>query len=616
MSLLFREKKPWRVTWRLVVLAIVSVLCLLSLSTIPDVYERTISTSRNNTCETEGSHDMSWKNRKTLAHMVSNFRKMDYKQFKFVNYLGNRPIPTDIDELQSCKHIEHDAMLEHGNVTYPIRPNFKVFNEIIKNTNARIYKFLEGMAGDEPIESTFKNKWFMFGTTAEWLEQEQCYVAFSRLIISKGRNRAHPSVSLITAQAFDKDWNELYGKRIKYLDVETPEDFEKQLKAIDEKYNVEEDCYTNVEEGGVESNQEADTNSCIKNREERAMLAEEEKQELTDKYFRVYPTILDIPFKNKGNLDFMGPEDPKVIVRTNTDGKQEPLVAYNMNDKNYDRRLMFVILPHRKINPIVPLVDKTFSISGTQKNWTPFFHEGDASSDGSRGFVHVIQYMIPTTILRCSLDDGRCIFVFKANEIDSLKKVEFKDLRGGSSFIRVPQGIPELDGRKLWVGMIKSHIKKCGGATDFYRPHLVIMEEKDGKYNLLSLSSALHFDREVLGWDRETSFMVHVNVMSPNSISSWNIISHDHENDSYEDYMELSFSESDCTSYILTVRGVLDYILKILRDGSDAKFLDWNADDLAAKVGKPPKCVCSHLREHCDKYGAERVPDREIPWVS
>lgn len=80
--------------------------------------------------------------------------------------------------------------------------------------------------------------------------------------------------------------------------------------------------------------------------------------------------------------------------------------------------------------------------------------------------------------------------------------------------------------------------------------------------------------------------------------------------------MELSFSESDCTSYILTVRGVLDYILKILRDGSDAKFLDWNADDLAAKVGKPPKCVCSHLREHCDKYGAERVPDREIPWVS
>lgn len=92
--------------------------------------------------------------------------------------------------------------------------------------------------------------------------------------------------------------------------------------------------------------------------------------------------------------------------------------------------------------------------------------------------------------------------------------------------------------------------------------------------------------------------------MSPNSIVSWNVVSHDYENDSYEDYIEMSFSESDCKSYVLAVRGMLNYILQVLRDSSDAKYLDWDSNDLDIRVGTAPKCVISKLKEHCKEYGA------------
>lgn len=338
-------------------------------------------------------------------------------------------------------------------------------------------------------------------------------------------------------------------------------------------------------------------------------MAKEEKEELIAKYYRVYPTVLDIPFKATGNLDYMGPEDPKILIRRNHDGQQEPIVVYNMQDNNYEQRLMFVVLPHRKINPIVPLVDKEYKIGGTQKNWTPFIHEGDATSDGSRGFMHVVQHMSPTSILKCSLDNGKCKYIFDAAKIPSLKDVGVKELRGGSAFVKIPHGIPELDGRNLWIAMIKSHQGHCGISFKFYRPHLAIMEEKDGKFSMLSYSSALHFDRDVLSWDGNSTYAGYINIMSPNSIVSWNIISHNHENDTYEDYMELSFSESDYMSYVVTVRGVLDYILQVLRDGSDRKFLDWTSKDLATMVGTPPKCVRSNLKQHCSVYGNAHKED-------
>lgn len=127
------------------------------------------------------------------------------------------------------------------------------------------------------------------------------------------------------------------------------------------------------------------------------------------------------------------------------------------------------------------------------------------------------------------------------------------------------------------------------------------MEETDGKFNILSYSSAIHFDREVLSWDMHSSAMYHVNIMSPNSIASWHIVSHDHSK--YEDYMEISFSEADCKSSVIVVRGMLNYILQVL---GDSESVDWESKDLGLRLGTAPACVLTHLREHCEAYGKLR----------
>ncbi|KAJ9570801.1 Hypothetical protein J6898_00331 [Nakaseomyces glabratus] len=599
---------------KVLVLLVLTLVCFVSLESLRDVYQMTVvKLSDSGACKESCTHNTTtWKDKTTLAHMVRNYRNMEYTPFKFVNYLGNRNIPAGLKEADACNYISHESKLAYANVTKFIRPNFKVLSESVKKTDPRWHDFLKGIAGDKSIDDTLDKKWFMFGSSAEWLEEEQCYVVYSRLIISKEENREHPSISLVAAQAFDKDWKEIYGKRIKYIDVETPENLDEQFKAIEMKYNLTESCMPGKSAKTLPKNKDPqfdEQEHCLKQLEARFKMAKEEKEELIAKYYRVYPTVLDIPFKATGNLDYMGPEDPKILIRRNHDGQQEPIVVYNMQDNNYEQRLMFVVLPHRKINPIVPLVDKEYKIGGTQKNWTPFIHEGDATSDGSRGFMHVVQHMSPTSILKCSLDNGKCKYIFDAAKIPSLKDVGVKELRGGSAFVKIPHGIPELDGRNLWIAMIKSHQGHCGISFKFYRPHLAIMEEKDGKFSMLSYSSALHFDRDVLSWDGNSTYAGYINIMSPNSIVSWNIISHNHENDTYEDYMELSFSESDYMSYVVTVRGVLDYILQVLRDGSDRKFLDWTSKDLATMVGTPPKCVRSNLKQHCSVYGNAHKED-------
>ena len=248
----------------------------------------------------------------------------------------------------------------------------------------------------------------------------------------------------------------------------------------------------------------------------------------------------------------------------------------------------------------MPLVDEEFTITRIQKNWSPFIMDGDSVKGGSRGFVHIIQHIVPTTVLKCSLDDGKCSFVFKASAIEGSQSIESRDIRGGTAFIRLPQGIPEFSGRNIWIGVIKVHIKDCGGTSQFYRPHLALMEERNGEYSFLSISSAIHFNRDVLGWDLESTSMFFVNIMSPNSIVSWNVVSHDQETDTYEDYMELSFSEADFNSHILTLKGVIDYVRQVLRDSDSTNQVSALEPHSSLAISK---CVCSHLREYCERYG-------------
>lgn len=233
---------------RLLVLVIASVLWLLILGRIPSMYRESPSLQRKVTDESK-TYDPLLAQQITLDQKIGNFRNKVFRTFEFVNFMGNQAIPSGFNQDEPCNY-NSKASLEYSNSTVPIIPNYTVFSESINHPKSRLYKFLQELTNGKPIDTTFAKKWFMFGSSAEWLEEEQCYVSYSRLIISDWDTRTRASVSLIAAQAFDKDWNELYNKRIKYVDIETPEDFDEQLKAINAKYNIVEECLGREEDGG------------------------------------------------------------------------------------------------------------------------------------------------------------------------------------------------------------------------------------------------------------------------------------------------------------------------------------------------------------------------------
>ena len=64
--------------------------------------------------------------------------------------------------------------------------------------------------------------------------------------------------------------------------------------------------------------------------------------------------------------------------------------------------------------------------------------------------------------------------------------------------------------------------------------------------------------------------------------------------------MELSFSEADFNSHILTLKGVIDYVRQVLRDSDSTNQVSALEPHSSLAISK---CVCSHLREYCEGYG-------------
>lgn len=505
-------------------------------------------------------------------------------------------------DLATCPDLAYISQVYHSKDKILLEDDLKECRRKLLETPSFLWTAVKDEEDEKDMteNEVVQKRWFQFGTSAVWLESEQCYLAYSRVIYSTIGVRSQPRVSLVRGQAFDKNWKEIKGKRIPYVDVPIPDDMEESLKKIDHELGIR-DC------SGLPSDSSAHDTCVVENAKNR-LVAQSRKERILSKYYMTYPAIVDIPFAPVG--EWKGPEDPHVILRK-ANGYEEPVIVFNIWDDELSRRIMVTHMPQRKIDPLLKMSILGREQRGVEKNWTPFFHKNLGESSMSRGFIHFIYSFSPLEILKCSLNDGFCELVFGAETLRIKEENRFGGFRGGTQFVSLPDVLPQIKGQQIWVGFPKQHIEGCGCADAFYRPMFSILVEHDGVYSQELLVPALGFNIDVLSWDLTDTYCDEKNVISPNSIAQWDVIRQDTHTKQYEDYLTLTLSESDINTRVVTLKGMLNYILGMYKEKELQEKFEIS-DEADVIIGQTLKCLKDSAFDYCKVYGADhKKPEEE-----
>ncbi|CAL9727693.1 hypothetical protein MOUN0_A03796 [Monosporozyma unispora] len=496
-----------------------------------------------------------------------------------------------------CNDLQHNGILRYQVNERKHQDDLIGARREILSWNNEISKKVQNKEEEKKMseEEIIDKHWFEFGHMSVWVESEQCYLTYSRIIYTVGAKNL-PEISLIRATAFDKDWNEIKDKRVPYLDIVRPDNLDEEIKYLDEQLGL-----NKCKEFENKPKLTSEYDDCMIKHNKHQLKNQRRKQEILDKYFLTYPTVLNFEFKTRPGLG--GPEDPHVIMRKNTDGSEEPIIVFNLDDGS--ERKIHSILPHRRMPTLVKfLLPDTKALKSTEKNWSPFLHpNADYNySELSRGYIHFVYSLSPIRILRCSLDDGSCTEEFSKETLGLSDNNNFDGLRGGTQFVPLPRGLPGVKGKNIWVSFGKTHTKNCGCGPKFYRPTLVVMIEEKGIYHLELVAPGIDFGIEPLNFGMSGTSCNGANVLTPNSIVSWYVASQDRSKHSFEDYLTITVSEADAVTKRVVVKGVLDYILNIYKTKHINEAFQVN-DETDAVIDSTRRCVKDYTFDVCKKYG-------------
>ncbi|KAK5961679.1 uncharacterized protein PWA37_001051 [Arxiozyma heterogenica] len=444
-----------------------------------------------------------------------------------------------------------------------------------------------------------EKRWFSFGTAAVWLKKEQCYVAYTRMIYSRHENRGSSYISVVVGQMFDKDWNEIKGRRIPFRDVKMPKEVKQLVQSLKRKLDISANC--DALGHGTDAYE-----NCATEINKNTFKIREQIDKLLDKYSIKYPTVVNIPFIMREHWN--GPEDPHVILRQDKDG-EEPVIIVNMNSHKDIK--VHAMMPHRKIDPCVMFDIEGYDMKGFEKNWSPFFvPERVQSSDNYPGYIHFVYDYSPLQIIRCSLLTGKCKMIFNAQTagLDNGKGY-FGIIRGGTQYVSLPNVLPQLENTHIWVGFAKSHVDNCGCGDRFYRPTLIVLVETDGVYHLELVTPNVDFGKPIMGWNLKDTSCSGYNVLSPSSISNWAILDQDPITKRFEDYMVVTFSEADAISGRVVIRGILNYILQVYNKKKVRETLLIDEETVTI-IQKASYCVAEKCKEECKRYGIDHPENK------
>lgn len=508
-------------------------------------------------------------------------------------YNENQKLNEDTySKIVECSDLMYNNTLEYYKFPTEMKIDFKAVRKTVltaNEPNAKEYTVADEKEMQE--DEIISKRWFSFGAAPVWLESEHCYVSYTRVIYSKYSDRGWPYISIVYAQAYDKDWNELYNKRIFFRDVKMPQEVKDEVKGL--KKELDSQRCNNVSKEGQEYQ------LCLANISSENAKLEERIEKIYDKYSIKYPTALKVPFDMEPIWN--GPEDPHVILKKDAEG-EEPIVIFNL--KVGKPKKMFAIMPHRKTNQLVEFALDNDKLRGTEKNWAPFFYPNTKfSGDNSIGFIYFIYDFNPIEIIRCSLLSGHCSFIFKATTLD-MERGDTHIFRGATQFVALPNLLPQVRDTNIWVGFVKEHIDRCGCSQKIYRPVLTVLVEKNGIYHFELITPNIDFNESVLSWGLKDYKCDDYNVLSPSSIANWFITSQDSSTKKFEDYLVLTISEADAVSKVTYIKGVLNYILGIYKDTDINETFELTSNSKEI-IEKTAQCVFDSGVNYCKKYGAQ-----------
>ena len=522
-------------------------------------------------------------------------------------------------------YLENYNEEEYSELNYPICSEKLAFPNEIKLTKqeylpADLQQFLDILINMKPYynmiekaKSYFisdlpeKKKWFRFAGSSIWLPQFKCHYMVSRYLYSPNGVANHAFASFLYIQLFDSDWKELPPNTT--LDIpfeQTPTD------SIFKFYKL--------------------------------------KQRYADFRNSTYPQILPIPFDYKLPTEtkkyYYGPEDPRILLRTNPLGFDEPLIVFNMKGLKLTKRVMYSYLPFS--NTLKLLKKRQEPFANIEKNWTPF--KSVAQPSRVQTTIHFIYSMIPLEVLACDIDSGLC---------DILQKPAKHDynyvggLRGGTQLVSLPLNetipseirtkLPIPKNRQVYIGWARTHLNNCGCGDSMYRPNFITLvedyDEVNDKYyyKIGDISGYFDFAAKIEPWskqvlDEEGNLYEKAeqcegrNVLIPNSIAYWDVesiqlagIEYHKQNFQemfsngkvpdfstneivFNDYMGVTLSSADRDVSIVHVKGLLNYILQLPSLIDDSLVV--NNEVTFQKKGHDLNVRCAMIasKEYCKSY--------------
>ncbi|RCK65099.1 Beta-mannosyltransferase 4 [Candida viswanathii] len=447
-----------------------------------------------------------------------------------------------------------------------------------------LYGFFEDRIPKILMKGHTRQHFYKFAGTSVWLEHHGVHLMVSRVIFTQTARKNDPQLSLLYAQVYDENWREL-------VDVEL--------------------VMPRTDPDGMRGY------GVVK-----------------------FPKFMPVPFyHNPDNTRsrWYGPEDTRLLLARNKYGEDEPVIVFNayhrqierITDKNSDDKVktrfefyrsMFVgwLWQYQlgKLNTdgfqnadtanISYIRVKELRISGqervpVEKNWTPFIDPSERNptiDNTGDNHIYLIYQWNHLKVLRCELTDfvddtlSTCTIFHKDHETDS---DDVGPIRGGTELIAVPN----TQGRLLWIGFLRAHIKKCGCGGSVYRPNFLVLERIQDAFKLTYLSGSITFDIPVYGWtDYETVCAGHeANALIPNGIGMF---------DPERDYLTLALSVADQDNTLIHVRGV-KRIVELLEHS-------WTKGGEGRYAGnRQIECVVDHAIDTCHKYVEEhfRLGDSE-----
>ncbi|CCH58913.1 hypothetical protein TBLA_0B00700 [Henningerozyma blattae CBS 6284] len=512
-----------------------------------------------------------------------------------------------VKDLELLSSKDYKDLVECDDLEYEAKIFYSKEQKMIKDDLIGVRKYL--LSKDFDVEDRFiaehvqqenekdksdyeivKKSWFRFGSSSVWMESEQCYITVTRLMYSSHGSKAGPDISLIRAQAFDRNWEEIKDKRIPKHDIQIPQNIDLEIEKLESDYSLTKDtCKIFIYDP-------TKYDTCIAEKNKIYFENKRRMQNIIDQYFVTYPTVYKFPMLEK--TQFAGSEDPRIVLRK-FHNQEEPVVVFNMDTKQ--NRKMHALFPHRKLNPLLELNFE--GMNHMEKNWAPFFTDSDINTSMfSRGSIHFMYHYTPLEIVKCSLDDGICEKIFTKQTLGLTKKNHFGGIRGGTQFVQLPSIIPRIHGKQIFVGFSKLHIDDCGCGSKFYRPMLDVIIEEDGIYHQELIVPSLDFNIEVLDWSTKSHTCNFYNILSPNSIAFWDVIKQDPKTKKFEDLLVFTFSEADEVSKVINIKGLLEYILNLYSTKQiEENFIpSFNSDTI---LGETLQCVKSNAEQICKNYG-------------